>query len=189
MLVYLSSLILFPWACLMSDNNKLINRGSRSHRSIGSVAVTLLFALAIWFFNGGAEQVFNQSGRTSQPSSQSQTTQSGGGLVEANSSTENDSPGVPVGMPIVTIKNLPPEAVETIDLIWSDGPYPFDKDDTTFGNREGLLPDKSRGYYREYTVVTPGLDHRGARRIVAGADGELYYTDDHYESFAWVNTE
>lgn len=92
----------------------------------------------------------------------------------------------PVGMRTIQMEQLPFEAVETIKLIWQNGPFPFDKDDTTFGNREGLLPDKEYDYYREFTVITPGLSHRGARRIVEGAEGELYYTEDHYESFYWV---
>ncbi len=83
----------------------------------------------------------------------------------------------------IRVGQLPPEASDTLDLIFSGGPYPFSRDDTVFQNREGLLPDRNRGYYREYTVITPGEDDRGARRIVAGADGDLYYTSDHYQSF------
>jgi len=92
----------------------------------------------------------------------------------------------PPGMPVIQTGKLPPEAQETIALIYRDGPFPFDRDGITFQNREGYLPDHPRGYYREYTVITPGLSHRGAKRIVAGREGELYYTDDHYESFSWV---
>ncbi len=84
---------------------------------------------------------------------------------------------------IVTIDDLPAEADTTLDLIASGGPYPFARDDAIFQNRERLLPLRPDGHYREYTVITPGEDDRGARRIVAGADGELYYTDDHYASF------
>ncbi len=86
-------------------------------------------------------------------------------------------------LPTARVEELPPEAWDTLDLIDSDGPYPFDRDDLVFQNREAILPDRSRGHYREYTVITPGENDRGARRIVAGADGELYYTADHYESF------
>ncbi len=89
----------------------------------------------------------------------------------------------------MTLDELPPEAVETIDLIFAGGPFPYDRDGITFQNREGLLPRQARGYYSEYTVITPGSRDRGARRIIAGADGEFYYTDDHYESFAWVVVE
>ncbi|MGD8200501.1 ribonuclease domain-containing protein [Ornithinimicrobium sp. W1679] len=83
---------------------------------------------------------------------------------------------------------LPDELDEVADDVEDGGPFSYPgKDGSTFGNFEGFLPDESRGYYREYTVETPGLDHRGARRIVTGggaADPEVwYYTDDHYESF------
>jgi ribonuclease T1 len=71
----------------------------------------------------------------------------------------------------------------TVDLIRVGGPFPYAKDGSTFGNREDLLPQRAAGYYREYTVETPGSPDRGARRIVAGRGGELYYTRDHYRSF------
>ena len=79
--------------------------------------------------------------------------------------------------------HLPPEARETIALIRQGGPFSTPRDGATFGNREKLLPARERGWYREYTVKTPGARDRGARRIVAGRDGTLYYTDDHYRSF------
>jgi len=78
---------------------------------------------------------------------------------------------------------LPPEAREAIVLIRKGGPFPYQRDGVTFGNREKLLPARERGWYREYTVRTPGERTRGARRIVAGRDGTLYYSDDHYRSF------
>ena len=80
---------------------------------------------------------------------------------------------------------LPPEAQLTLALIQRGGPFPHRQDGSVFQNREGRLPRQSRGYYREYTVDTPGLDHRGERRIVTGGQPprEYYYTDDHYESF------
>jgi ribonuclease T1 len=78
---------------------------------------------------------------------------------------------------------LPPEARETLARIRAGGPFPYSRDGAVFGNREGLLPKRSRGYYREYTVKTPGAKDRGQRRIVAGRSGEFYYTDDHYRSF------
>lgn len=86
-------------------------------------------------------------------------------------------------LPLVSRSELPPEALDTLSDISSGGPYDFSKDDSTFQNREGYLPDQDQGHYREYTVITPGSSDRGARRIVAGANGELYYTDDHYNSF------
>lgn len=80
---------------------------------------------------------------------------------------------------------LPPEAVDTLRLIARGGPYPHRQDDGTFGNRERRLPPQPRGYYREYTVETPGSRDRGARRIIAGGQPptEFFYTDDHYRSF------
>lgn len=83
----------------------------------------------------------------------------------------------------VAASQLPREARETIALIRQGGPYPYAKDGAVFGNREGVLPRAKRGYYREYTVKTPGVRSRGARRIVAGRGGELYYSDDHYNHF------
>jgi ribonuclease T1 len=91
------------------------------------------------------------------------------------------------GLPVVRLSDLPPEAERTVELIEAGGPFPEpEHDGGTFGNREELLPDRPMGYYREYTVPTPGLDHRGARRIVAGEDDELYWTADHYSSFARI---
>ena len=81
---------------------------------------------------------------------------------------------------------LPAEARETLRLIRKGGPYPYERDGAIFGNFEKLLPNRERGYYREYTVPTPGVKTRGARRIVAGRGGEVYYTDDHYNSFRRV---
>lgn len=86
----------------------------------------------------------------------------------------------------VGLDELPDEALATLTLIERGGPYPYRQDDGTFENREGILPDRDRGHYREFTVDTPGSSDRGARRIVTGADGERYYTDDHYDSFREV---
>ena len=86
----------------------------------------------------------------------------------------------------VRLAELPAEARETIAILRKGGPFPYAKDGAIFGNREGILPREKRGYYREYTVKTPGLRSRGARRIVAGRSGELYYTEDHYNTFRRV---
>ena len=92
----------------------------------------------------------------------------------------------PSGLPSVGLDELPPEAVITVALIESGGPFPFRQDGATFENREGLLPDRPDGHYREYTVPRPGNQGRGSIRIVTGAEGELYWTADHYDSFAWI---
>lgn len=83
----------------------------------------------------------------------------------------------------IAAADLPREARETLALIRKGGPYPYAKDGTVFGNREGNLPKQKRGYYREFTVRTPGERTRGARRIVAGKQGDAWYTDDHYATF------
>lgn len=90
------------------------------------------------------------------------------------------------GLPYILYTDLPSQARDTIRLIDSGGPFPYRQDDSVFQNREGILPARTRGFYREYTVVTPGSPDRGARRIVAGDDGILFYTDDHYASFREV---
>ncbi|MET7573895.1 ribonuclease [Streptomyces sp. NPDC005492] len=92
------------------------------------------------------------------------------------------------GSSTATVKEsqLPAEAQQTIALIDRGGPFPYAKDGVVFGNYEKLLPEQKRGYYHEYTVKTPGSRDRGARRIVTGQGGEIYYTDDHYKSFRTV---
>jgi ribonuclease T1 len=89
----------------------------------------------------------------------------------------------PVDLGTVPVEALPAEARGTLDLIRAGGPFPYAKDGSIFGNRERLLPPRQRGFYREYTVPTPGGRDRGARRIIAGDGREFYWTADHYRSF------
>src|SRR5450759_542284 len=89
----------------------------------------------------------------------------------------------PTDFSIIPAQGLPREARDTLAIIKKGGPFPYTKDGTTFSNREHALPKRGRGYYREYTVKTPGAGNRGAQRIIAGAPGEYYYTDDHYATF------
>lgn len=108
--------------------------------------------------------------------------------------------------PAVDAAQLPREARATLALIRRGGPFPYERDGVVFGNYERRLPAQPRGYYREYTVPTPGAGHRGARRIVAGgcepaggrpraperwtapcAAGEYWYTDDHYRTFRRIH--
>ena len=105
---------------------------------------------------------------------------------EPGTSTGAPEPDESSGLPVVALADLPAEAADTLDLIDAGGPYPEDEDGATFRNDEGLLPDRERGYYEEFTVPTPGSDDRGARRIIVGAEGELFWTDDHYASFARI---
>lgn len=106
-----------------------------------------------------------------------------GAAVQARGSLDPSGP--------VQLANLPPEARTTHRLILAGGPFPYRKDGTVFGNRERLLPRAQRGFYREYTVPTPGSRDRGARRIVCGgaqptAPEACFYTADHYASFRLI---
>lgn len=97
-------------------------------------------------------------------------------------------PGADSGLAVRALSELPAEAADTWRLVERGGPFPYPEDDGgVFGNRERLLPIEDPGYYHEYTVPTPGSADRGARRLVTGAEDELYYTDDHYESFVVVD--
>jgi len=87
------------------------------------------------------------------------------------------------GVQEVAVSSLPAEAKETLRLIKQGGPFPHSRDGVVFGNFEKRLPNRQRGYYREYTVKTPGVRSRGARRIVCGQSADCYYSDDHYETF------
>ena len=94
---------------------------------------------------------------------------------------------------VVALAALPPEGQQTYRLIHQGGPFPYEKDGSVFGNRERQLPRQARGYYREYTVRTPGARDRGARRIVCGGETPVrpvacYYTADHYASFRVIVT-
>jgi ribonuclease T1 len=101
-----------------------------------------------------------------------------------------DLPGSMVEQSQISSIELPKEAQQTLVLIRKGGPFAYEKDGVVFGNREKLLPKQPRGYYSEYTVKTPGAKNRGARRLVVGGEPqtskEIYYTDDHYQSFKRV---
>lgn len=94
-------------------------------------------------------------------------------------------PAAALALDDVPVGALPPEARATLRLIDAGGPFPHSRDGIPFGNYEKLLPREKRGYYREYTVATPGRRDRGARRIVSGGAPPIvfYYSDDHYRSF------
>ena len=111
-------------------------------------------------------------------------------LVQARSpSSSSVFPGSAVAS--VAFTGLPPQGQEVMEQIRQGGPFRYEKDGTVFGNRERLLLSQKRCYYREYTVPTPGLSHRGAKRIVCGGQqprspDACYYTEDHYSSFRLI---
>jgi len=110
----------------------------------------------------------------------------GAGLAQARQSPQN-GPVAQDRSAVIAVAELPRAGRETYELIRAGGPFPFEKDGMVFGNRERQLPADRRGFYREYTVTTPGSRDRGARRIVCGgparAPHACYYTADHYASF------
>jgi ribonuclease T1 len=105
-------------------------------------------------------------------------------MVQARTASNPDTPWSPQ---TVSLAQLPGAGKDTFELIRRGGPFPYEKDGTVFRNRERLLPMSPRGYYREYTVQSPGVRHRGARRIVCGGPvtqpDACYYSADHYASF------
>lgn len=118
-------------------------------------------------------------------------TLSGLALPDATAWAREASTAVATSLPTVALADLPAQAQATERLVRSGGPFPQEKDGIVFGNRERLLPRQARGYYREYTVPTPGARDRGARRLVCGGrqprnPDACFYTDDHYASFRRV---
>jgi ribonuclease T1 len=148
--------------------------------------------LVIWFLTPAGQDDPGASGGSTAPATSAppRTTASDDETTTFPETSPPETTG-PVdprsGLPTARVDDLPREVASTIALILAGGPFPEpERDGGTFGNREGLLPDEDYGYYREYTVPTPGRGDRGARRIVEGDDGELYYTADHYSSFARI---
>jgi ribonuclease T1 len=140
--------------------------------AVGAVLVVVLVAVLLWT-GQGSEQAADPAPSTPSTGTPSTVTPSAGTDVDGET-----------GLAWVRLEELPPEAAETVGLIEAGGPFPYRKDGATFGNFEGLLPDRPRGHYREYTVPTPGEDDRGARRIVTGSDDTVFFwTADHYDSF------
>ncbi len=137
-------------------------------RLLLAVAIAIVFVILIGGQDGG-----DDAATQSEPTAASPTTSA------SSTGVDESRPDAPGG--------LPPEAVSTIELIQDGGPFPYRQDGGVFMNRERRLPAHERGYWREYTVPTPGSPDRGARRIVHGTGDEFYYTDDHYASFVLVD--
>lgn len=158
---------------------------SRGTAAFAVVAVAVLLALVWWAGRDGDAGAGTGSGATTVAAATPTAT---------TTATRRPSAAPPPArdrgtLPVVRESDLPVEARETLDLIAAGGPFPYDRDGATFQNRERLLPRHPPGWYREYTVPTPGEDDRGARRIVTGRDGTAYWTDDHYGSFSVIEEE
>lgn len=149
-----------------NHSNRNNHRGSQNKKSSLSTLFSLItiIAVAVYFFTDLKSTFFADS---IQPTSISQT---------SSETSQSNARGI----------TGDPQIDKTIALIQQGGPFPYpNKDGTTFYNREGRLPAQSQGYYREYTIPTPGVSHRGARRIVTGGNPPTVYylTVDHYDSF------
>ena len=163
----------------------LVGRGA----GVGTMGTTALLFGAVLLGVAGC-------GSSTAASARAVATATGGADAGAACSAATDNP--PTGMPVLTPDQLPPEAVATAifrrrpagpgagRLIAAGGPYPYAHDNTIFGNFGGTLPHGPRGYYREFTVQTPGARTRGTLRVVTGSGGEDYSTADHYDSFDWI---
>ncbi|GAB5078742.1 guanyl-specific ribonuclease [Arthrobacter sp. AD-310] len=163
------------------------------NRSTLSLLLGALVVLALVFFGGPG--LLGRPTETTTPAPASSAPPLPGPNAQATPGTApaGTDPARPVeavenpsGLPSIPESSLPAEGRRVLALIRAGGPFQYSQDDQAFGNFERILPRRDRGYYREYTVPTPGERDRGARRIVAGDGGEKYYTDDHYESFRFI---
>ena len=139
-----------------------------------------LFVLGLWLWSQhGARAPAHAPGGTSQVAKPSTSPFS----LPANEPASSQRPAA--GGEHSYPEFLPPEAHDVLDRIARGGPFEYRQDGGVFQNRERRLPSQPRGYYREYTVETPGSRDRGARRIITGGEPprEYWYTDDHYRSF------
>lgn len=139
-------------------------------RTVGMVVLTVVVAVAL-FLLGDSDDA---AGPSSAPSVSG--TSSGAG-------PESGDVDPASGLPWVELADLPGVAQDVVEDIEDGGPYVCEKDGSTFANYEGVLPGRERGYYAEFTVIDDCSRNRGALRIVAGDEGELFWTDDHYASF------
>jgi ribonuclease T1 len=148
---------------------------------LGLLAAVLVAALLWWTQGDGTQQSGPAPADT--PSVQAPDRDSTGD----STGEETDPTTDPVsGLPVVRAADLPPEARDVLARIDEGGPFKYPRNDgVVFENREDLLPEQPRGYYREYTVES-APDVRGPMRIVTGAEEEYYWTDDHYRSFSRI---
>jgi ribonuclease T1 len=157
----------------------------RSNPLLWLVAAFVIFAAALW--QQRAEGLKGSRPAPETPRSAAPATPAPARVPSPAATT---APAPPTQWPGVNALVPRPERdqlLATLQLIERGGPFPYDKDGSVFGNREGKLPPRPRGYYREYTVPTPNAGNRGARRIVQGKDGDTWYTSDHYRTFVRID--
>ncbi|MHC6228396.1 guanyl-specific ribonuclease [Arthrobacter sp. MMS24-T111] len=156
------------------------------NRSMLPLLLTALVVLALVAFSGAGLLGGKGEGTTPGAASGASATPGGPGSPAPGRSAAPHRGANPSSLPEIRESALPVDGRRVLALIRAGGPYQFSQDDQVFGNFERVLPARDRGYYREYTVPTPGEPDRGARRIVAGDGGEKYYTGDHYATFKYI---
>lgn len=156
------------------------------NRSVVALLLTGLLAVVLFAFGGTGLLETLTGSTTPAATSSAAPAPVGGAPSPAEVPGAAAVPANPSGLPAIRESELPAEGRRTLATIRDGGPYRYSQDNKTFGNFERILPRQPSGYYREYTVPTPGESDRGARRIVTGSGGEKYYTKDHYESFKFI---
>lgn len=162
---------------------------SRSSGAVGLLVVAVVVLAAVWWLGRGSSDTGDPSavrpGTTASSSAGSSTSSAPSASRSGGSGTTDPASGLPT----VARADLPREARRTLDLVAAGGPFPYERDGVVFQNRERILPPQPRGWYHEYTVPTPGEGDRGARRIVTGRDGVVYWSPDHYATFSVVEED
>lgn len=150
--------------------------GSRRRITVALIGLVVL-VVAGWFIREAAVQ----------PAPDAPPGLGTGGVTGTGSTSGAPLSGLESGLQVKALSSLPREAADTWRLIERGGPFKSNRDGVEFENREKRLPVKPSKYYHEYTVPTPGSEDRGARRLIYGQLRELYYTQDHYDSFVLVD--
>ncbi|MFJ3959062.1 ribonuclease domain-containing protein [Arthrobacter sp. NPDC090010] len=153
--------------------------------SLAGIIAAALVAGLIWIGTSGGH-ANHDAGGASATSGQKTSGTGGTSSGKTPKGSQGKAPTNPSSLASVKETQLPAEAQKTLELIAQGGPYPYSRDGINFGNFEGVLPKKGGGYYKEYTVPTPGSKDRGARRIIVGSGHEKYYTADHYATFRFI---
>ncbi|MBD0691401.1 ribonuclease [Streptomyces sp. CBMA123] len=159
---------------------------TRSKSPLVVVAVLILAVLA------GVGYLLAGKGGGSHPKAAASATATAGTQAPKPSAPKSSPPSggwVPADPALADVcrTKLPSQAQDTLGLIDKGGPYPYNRDGIVFENRESRLPKKGNGYYHEFTVVTPGSNDRGTRRVVTGGSGEQYWSPDHYATFQEID--